>query len=191
MYAYALGDQFENAQTLMDSMEGGESNFQPGPSCYDGYILACVRNKAWDAVATAHESIKAANLLPPSPAASHGILLSAYNRGGVSEARATLKELRACGGILDRETSVLALKLLVPKIGSTTPESIQRKLRELNRNDKMVDLLRALSVAEIEDKRLPSQGLTERDITSRRQTAWNRVMDNLFLYMDQAEAEWQ
>ena len=191
MYAYAVGNQFENAQILMDSMQGGDSDFHPGPSCYDGYILACVRSNAWDAVASAYQSMKQANLLPPSPAASHGILLSAFNRGGVSEARSTIEELRTCGGVLDRETSVLALKLLVPNIGSTSPESIRRKLCELSRDDKIVDLLRALSVAEIEDKRKPSQGLTERELVSRRQKAWGSVMDNLLLYMDQGEVEWQ
>jgi pentatricopeptide repeat protein len=197
LYAYAVAKQLDGARTLLQSMESGEVAVRPGPMCYDGFILACVRSQAWDDAVAAYKTMQKSEVTP-SPAACHGILLAASRRGGRSEAKTCLEGFAASGAQLHGDGALLAVKTMLPTVGDAlvTMSSIRDHLRECSKKDvvlqpESLNLVRSLRVAELEEERQPSLGLSMGVLENRRKVAWQNVLKDVIVYANAAESKEQ
>lgn len=198
LYAHGVANQLENARTLLYSLESGEMGIRPGSICYDGYILGCIRSKAWDDVAAAFRSMQKTQV-QPSPAACHGILLASLRRGGRLEAKLCLEALRAAGAPLRGEGMILAFKAMLRDSGKInesigTISGIRNYLRATVESDpsiktsSCVELIRTLRIAELEDQREETRGLSMQAILSRQDVAWQGVFQSLIAYFDAVDS---
>lgn len=192
-----MAKQLDNARTLLQSMVSGELGIQPGPTCYDGFILACVRCQAWDDAAATYQSMKEFGVVP-SPVACYGILLAAFRRGGRSEAKTYLEGFGASGAQLHGDGALLALRTMLPEIGEgeVTLADVRDHLRAVNDKDEVIqnktlNLVRSLRVAELEEQRQVSVGLKMDVLLNRRRVAWQNVLKDLIVYVDAVETREQ
>jgi hypothetical protein len=192
-----VAKKLDDARTLLHSMESGKLGVRPGPMCYDGFILACVRSQAWGEAVLSYEKMEKTEIVP-SPAACHGILLAASKKGGRSEAKAYLERFYASGAQLHGDGALLAVKTMLPTTGdvTVTMSSIRDHLREVCENDESLqpaslNLVRSLRVAELESQRQHSPNLKIDVLQVRRKAAWQNVLHDLILYANAIEAREQ
>lgn len=197
IYAYALSNQLDCARTLLLSMESGELGVRPGPKCYDGFILACIRSRAWEDAISTYKKMDESGLIP-SPAACHGIVLAAFRTGGRSEVKAHLERFSASGAQLHGDGALLAVKTMLPTMADigVTMSSIRDHLRGVGEKEsslqfERLNLVRSLRVAELETQRQPSPNLKIDVLQKRRRVAWQNALKDLITYANAVEAEEQ
>jgi len=187
IYSYAIAKQFEKARSTLLSMESGELGVRPGPSCYDGFLLACILNRSWEDAITAYKRLKDSGIIP-SPIANHGALISTHRLGGRPKTRAFLEDLLSEGGELNHYSSVLAVKIMLPEVvdqGVKTIYELRNELRKIKEKGETpigkasLNLVRSLRVAELEEERQAGRGLKMSEIEKRRKVAWRGVLEVL------------
>jgi hypothetical protein len=127
----------------------------------------------------------------PSPSSYHGILLSIARSKGLSETKTFLRDVLVRNGSLNRVSSLLAVKLLIPEVGegASSLSDLRDKFKLLGEageipREKILSVMRSLRVAELEEQRKPSRGLQQDVITDRRKQAWTNFMEELLGYVD-------
>ena len=122
-------------------------------------------------------------------------MLSAFRRGGRSEAKTYLKDFAASGAPLHGDGALLAIRVMLLETGEgeVTLTGVRDHLRAVNyKNDLLqletLNLARSLRVAEVEEHRQVSVGLKPDVILNRKRAAWQNVLEDLIAYADAVEA---
>jgi hypothetical protein len=207
-YAYAMSHQLDAARKLLQEMESGTFDVSPGPTCYDGFILACARNRAWSDILSAHDQMKRLNV-PVSSASSHGILLAAVKNGNRAEVKAFVESFVASNAQLYGDGALLALRILLDNIihrnddtDELSLDTIRERLRILSHHSPTLQseclrLIRSLRMAESEESRHLGLDNSEnekrnsilplREIFDRRHIAWHTMLTDLLALVDAAK----
>jgi hypothetical protein len=127
----------------------------------------------------------------PSPAVHHGVLLSTARSKGMRETITFLRDLLTRNGSLNRDCSLLAVKLLIPEVedGASSLSDLRDKFKLLGEagqisREKSLSVVRSLRVAELEEQRKPGHALKQDVISDRRKEAWTNFLKNLLEYVD-------
>ena len=199
-YAYAASNQLENARNLLQNMESGAIGVTPGPTCYDGFIMASARHRAWEDILAAYETMKLLDI-SLSSASCHGILLAAYKLGNKSDAMSYVDTFVMSNAQLYGDGALLALRMLLGDIimhkdtdrGELSLDVIRERLRILGEENVILqevclNLIRSLRIAESEELRhVEAQNSTDSkcnvlplsELMDRRHVAWNTMLTDL------------
>jgi pentatricopeptide repeat protein len=194
LHSYGVANQFENAATLLKSMESGDLGVKPDSSCYDAFIMTCLKRGDYDEVLNVFEKMKSAQI-SPSPAASHGILLAACRLGDCLKAIEAVKELLLASASFGSESTLLVFRLLMPNYydGIQTVADMRRNLRTLSlqadpqTQHRVLRINRFLRVAELEDTRRSSVASKFDELQERRMVSWRNVVTEIVRYSDEVE----
>ncbi len=184
-YAFAMSNQLDQARLLLTEMESGTSPIRPGPTCYDGFILACARARAWEDILTAYDTMQSSHI-PLSAASSHGILLAAAKMGHRQKVIPYVHSFVTSHAQLHGDGAMLALRILLNGVvigGNDTPDEltldeIRERLRMFGQSQPTLqgpclNLIRSLRMAEFEEARMIHRAADERNDTNGRN--WNRT----------------
>ena len=178
-YAFAMSNQIDQARLLLTEMESGTSPIRPGPTCYDGFILACARARAWEDILTAYDTMQSSKI-PLSAASSHGILLAAAKMGPRQKVIPYVNSFVTSHAQLHGDGAMLALRILLNGIviggGNTsthdelTLDEIRERLRMFGQSQPSLqgpclNLIRSLRMAEFEEARMMHRAAHERNDT--------------------------
>jgi hypothetical protein len=175
-------------------LESGElQDVRPGPSCYDGNILGCVRSQSWNDAISTYDNMKLSQVVP-SPAACHGILLAHARRGGRVDVQTCLEDFISLGAQLRIDGLLFALSMLVPEMElkeRVDMESVRHYLRSICEKDMTLkrnglNLMRSLRIAELEEQRTETPGLSESAIATRRKEALDVVLRDVVAFANTA-----
>jgi hypothetical protein len=160
-----MSNQIDKARTLLEEMESGTCPVLPGMTCYDGFILACARCRAWDDIITAYRTMQYMNV-PLSPASSHGVLLAAAKVGHRSEVKKYIEQFVSSNVQLYGDGAILALRILLNGVitgrndnqNGLSLDELRERLRILGQTNVRVQneclqLIRSLRIAESEEAR--------------------------------------
>ena len=214
-YAFAMSKQVDKARAMLEEMESGTSPIPPGPTCYDGFILACARGHAWNDIIAAYDKMQQLHI-PLSSASCHGVLLAAAKVGQRSKVKQYVESFVTSRTQLLGDGAMLALRILLNGIviGSTdrhdelTLDEIRERLRILGQTkpslqEPCLNLIRSLRMAESEEAR-PSQQIPVSTssrrhaaksvpvvpvtyITDRRHVAWRIMLSDLLTLLNAVE----
>ena len=164
-YAFAMSKEVDKARAMLEEMESGTSLVTPGPTCYDGFILACARGRAWNDILSAYDKMQLQHI-PLSSASSHGVLLAAAKVGHRSKVKEYVQSFVTSRAQLHCDGAMLALRILLNGIviGRTdthdelTLDEIRERLRILGQTqpslqEPCLNLIRSLRMAESEESR--------------------------------------
>lgn len=174
MHGYAVARDDSGAADFLARLEAGEFSVSPGRSCYGGLILAYIRSHAWSDALSTYEIMKREKIAASAPT-NHGLVLSAYRKGGRSRVELIVEDIVDHDGKVGQKTCILALSLLLPEMGNVKGISlreVQRKIREFGAetgNEHAIELCRSLRIAEVEQHRA-----TEKD-----HDAWKLVLKSI------------
>jgi pentatricopeptide repeat protein len=171
-YAFAMSKQVDKARAMLEEMESGTSPIPPGPTCYDGFILACARGRAWDDILAAYDKMQALRI-PLSAASIHGVILAAAKVGHRSKVKQYVESFVLSRAPLHGDGAVLALRILLKGIvignkdthDELTLDEIRERLRILGQTqpslyEPCLNLIRTLRMAESEESRPPPPQMT-------------------------------
>ena len=183
MYSFAVAKQPNKARDFLEDMLTGTygDNVKPGASCYNAAILSYVRSGAWNDVLSLYGTMKESRV-KANPTTFNGVLLASHQVGGSSQVRTLAGELLSTSAAMGQESCELILDILIPELQQSDPKVDTRKqLRLLVDQDPgmsqvYLNLNRALHTAETEQSRKPSNGLSNEDISQRRDKAWRDVL---------------
>jgi hypothetical protein len=193
-----MSNRLEDARKLLQDMESGSIGVTPGPTCYDGFILTCAQNRAWDDILAAHETMQLLNV-PLSPASCHGILLAALKLGDRLLVKQYVEAFVSSNAQLYGDGAVLALRILLDGVisrgegdnGELTLDTVRERLRILGQSEpslvnECLHLIRSLRMAESEESRhLGLNGnkntrvLPLSVLLDRRHVAWHTMLTSL------------
>ncbi|CAB9516396.1 expressed unknown protein [Seminavis robusta] len=192
LHCYAVGNQPEEAMKLFQEMKLGmfHDEVQPGLSCYNSMILACVKAKDYGKVMELYEELKASETAT-NDATTQGVVIAARRMGGKEKARLVLQEALSASTVVSRNNCHVALKILMPDLlsgrafrGSADVAHVQEMLRELGLENEMLrpaclDLMRSCRQADIEQRRTPTKHVSASDLASRRNAAWKEALEDI------------
>jgi pentatricopeptide repeat protein len=191
MQSLAANGRSGEARELFDSMDSGLDGdaVKPGLSCYNALLLSHVRSGEWNDALAVHETMKQSEVTP-GPSTIQGLLLASHRLGGQIQVQALLNDLLASKVKMDRATFQLAMKMLVPGISRTTRDvrqairSIGEEIPELRTVS--LDLIKSMRIAEVEQQRKTTAGLSGEDVQQRREESWRLAMGSLIHYANTA-----
>jgi hypothetical protein len=201
-----MSGHLDAARELLQDMESGVIGVSPGPTCYDGFILACARNGAWDDVLAAFDTMKILDV-SISSASSHGIVLAAAKIGGRSEVKKYIESFVELNSQLYGDGALLALRILLDGIirrsevddDELSLDTIRERLRVLSTHNPSLQceclrLIRSIRMAESEESRYNESDcdkkqkfLPRSDLSDRRHKAWQAVLNDLLALVDTSE----
>ena len=189
IYSLAVAKKTKEACELFDLIESGRFNgVAPGLTCYNGRMLAHIEAHEWDKALECHYQRKEAGL-PCSSATFQDVLLASYRLGKKAKALETIEEALESGMKMDYACCDLSMKILLGDVfKSKRIDQARKKLREIGEQNQelkrtSLNLSRALRSAEVEEKRLPTNGLKLNDISSRREQAWRDALKHLVKFI--------
>jgi hypothetical protein len=163
---------------MLEEMESGTCPISPGPTCYDGFILACARCRAWEDILAAYETMQLLHV-PVSSACSHGVLLAAAKLGQQNEVKKYVKTFLTSKAQLRGDGAMLALRILLNGIitidrndndtnSELSMDEIRERLRLLGQenhvlHDPCLQLIRSLRIAVSEESRPLNESNHERN----------------------------
>jgi hypothetical protein len=206
-YAFAVSSHLDAARELLQDMESGVIGVSPGPTCYDGFILACARNGAWEDVLAAFETMKILDV-SISSTSSHGILLAAAKMGGRNEVKRFVESFVSSNSELYGDGALLALRILLDGIvlrsevdmDELSLDTIRERLRVLSQHNlslqfECLRLIRSIRMAESEESRYneidtvkKQKFLPRSDLADRRHKAWQVVLNDLLALVNNFES---
>lgn len=201
-----MSNQLDAARVLLQDMESGVIGVLPGPTCYDGFIMACARHLAWDDILAAFETMKILNV-SISSSSSHGIVLAAAKMGGRSEVKGYVESMVASNAKLYGDGALLALRILLDGLivrndgddDELPLDAIRERLRVLIQQNPLLQseclrLIRSLRMAESEESRYSECGSVKNqsflpltDSSKRRHDAWQAMLNDLLTLVNTAE----
>jgi pentatricopeptide repeat protein len=193
MQSLAANGRSCEARELFDSMDSGldENAVKPGLSCYNALLLSHVRAGEWTDALAVHETMRQSEVTP-GPSTIQGLLLASHRIGGKIQVQAFLKDLLASKAKMDRATFQLAMKMLVSGINRTTRDVRQaiRSIGEVTPELRTVslDLIKSMRIAEVEQQRKTTAGLSDADVQQRRDESWRLAMGSLIDYANIADS---
>jgi hypothetical protein len=190
LQAYGASNQLDNAHKLWQSLESGELGVKPGPACYNGYILGCIRNHAWNDAISAYMGMKAAQLAP-SPAVCQGVFLAYWTLNGMSGAKSCLLDFLDLQVPVQIDFVLLALSTLIPELSgqAVNLDFVRRYLRSISETDSRIrveslNLVRSLRTAELEEQRTEPPALSTDAILARRKDASLTLLRHVVAYIE-------
>lgn len=159
----------------------------PGLSSYDARMLALIEAKAWKDVIAFRLKMREAGI-SMSALSFQGFLLASFRLGDRATALEAVEEAVGSGIKMDHDCCVLSMNLLLGKASKTGDISqVRRELRKLGEYDSSLravslNLSKALRAAEVEENRQPSHALKFDEISSRREGAWKKALQNLAVF---------
>jgi hypothetical protein len=190
LQAYGASNQLDNAHKLWQSLESGELGVRPGPACYDGYILGCMRNDAWNDAISAYLGMKASNVAPSS-AVCQGVFLAHWRLNGMSGAKSCLVDFLDLKAPVQIDFVLLALSTLIPELDGKTVnlDFMRRYLRSMSETDSKIrveslNLVRSLRTAELEEQRTETPALSMDAILARRKDASLTLLRHVVAYIE-------
>jgi pentatricopeptide repeat protein len=192
LQAYGASNQLNNAHKLWQSLELGELGVRPGPECYDGYILGCIRNDAWNDAISAYLGMKSARL-SPSPAVCQGVFLAYWKLNGMSGAKSCLLDFLDVEVPVQIDFVLLALSTLIPELKGkpVNLDFVRRYLRSVSETDsrlrvESLNLVRSLRTAELEEQRTETPALSMDAILARRKDTSLTLLRHVVAYLEVA-----
>lgn len=162
------------------------SSINVGAYTYGAVILSYVTKADWEMALSVHDDMVTRGVVPDSTT-TYGLLLSAFKVGGPTRAHRYLERLLGLGVVPGKATCTLALRLLIPGLSRcSSTETMRLQLRDMIENrdkifneEDLLDLLRSLRVAEVEEGRKPTVTMSTAKLETRQQQAWRLVLETL------------
>ena len=191
MQSLAANGRSGEVRELFDSMDIGldEDAVKPGLSCFNALLLSHVRAREWNDALAIHETMRLSKVTP-GPSTIQGLLLASHRIGGKIQVQALLKDLWASKAQMDRVTFQLAMKMLVPGINRTTSD-VRQAIRSIGEERPelrtvSLDLIKSMRIAEVEQQRKTTAGLSDEDVQQRRKESWHLAMGSLIEFANTA-----
>jgi pentatricopeptide repeat protein len=191
MQSLAAHGRSDEARELFDSMDSrlDEDAVKPGLSCYNALLLSHVRAGEWNDALAVHETMRQSKVTP-GPSTIQGLLLASHRIGGKIQVQALLKDLWTAKAKMDRATFQLAMKMLVPGINRKTGD-VRQAIRSIGEERTelrtvSLDLIKSMRIAEVEQQRKTTSGLSGEDVQQRRDESWRLAMGSLIEFANTA-----
>jgi len=197
--SFAEAGEYDRAVNLFQMVDNGTTfgeGMTPGPACYDALIRNHVVAEAWHDVTTCYERMKDA-CVNPLPTSNDSFVLAAENVGGRQQVLEVLEQMIVtAGAFMTKEGYLHAVKVVIPELQESLEdvvslEGTRRKLRELAEGEEkpastramIMNLVRSLRDAEVEESREPSRCMQGEQLQQRRDRAWREVLKDLIEYI--------
>ena len=191
---HSCGSSVERAVDIFESLSNEDLSLRPGAACYGAMMSICMRNNQYEDALTWYDRMRELGV-KLQPEFTVDWLVASYNTRGVEDTRRILSSLVDDIEIgADRNLGFEVLRLFLPlqQVNIRLDDdldNIRNQLRgcaELSPSeatrDWLIDIVRSLRLAEMEDNRTVTFSLQENELATRKSIAWKKAIQSILAF---------
>ena len=193
LHSLFIDDKTDEAFAIFRRMECSEEESFPIPlaASYNAVLASHIREQKWESAISIEDQMKASGVTFNSRTV-HGLMLAYLGRGGTKSVAPFLRDLLSTEPPIDQRTFLLAVRVVLPKVGTSSIDEFRATIRKMGEEDPSLrnaslKLIRSARVAEMEERKLGRQNPPNVGVRARSEADgfWRTALTELLDFADE------